>query len=146
MAAAKEKYPTMKILALSMFHHPEMIHRAMKIGVDGYAVKDSGKDELIKALAAIADGQKHFSATAAQSIAQSQFEGKTPLTEREIEIIRLIAKEKSNKDIADELFISVRTVETHRKNIKSKLGISSTAGLTRYALEHGLLQDPTIGY
>ena len=106
----------------------------------GYLLKDVPTDEIKLAIDTVMDGDTYLCTGAQGSIAPDTADGREPLTEREQTILLQLASGKSNKDVAGTLDISVRTVETHRKNIKRKLGISSTAGLTRYAMEHGVLQ------
>ena len=92
------------------------------------------------AIDAVMEGQRYLCTGAKGSLAPMEGTGREQLTNREQTILLQLAQGKSNKEVAQVLDISVRTVETHRKNIKRKLGISSTAGLTRYAMEHGVLQ------
>jgi two-component system NarL family response regulator len=93
-----------------------------------------------EAIDSVMAGNTYLCAGARAAIEPDTQDGRETLTGREQEILLELAQGKSNKDVAETLSISVRTVETHRKNLKRKLGISSTAGLTRYALEHGVLQ------
>ena len=97
-------------------------------------------EEIKVAIDQVMAGQQYLCPGAHASLAPRIADGKEPLTSREQTILLELAQGKSNRDVANELGISIHTVETHRKNIKRKLGISSTAGLTRYALEHGVLQ------
>ena len=136
-----ERRPDTRILILSMHDSPEYINSALSHGAMGYVLKDVPTDEIKRAIDAVMGGQRYLCTGAQGSIAPAQDEdGREQLTNREQTILLQLAQGKSNKEVALALNISVRTVETHRKNIKRKLGISSTAGLTRYALEHGVLQ------
>lgn len=136
-----ERRPECRVLILSMHDSPEYISTALSHGAMGYILKDVPAEEIKLAIDAVMQGQRYLCTGAQGSIAPKP--GQTvreALTGREQTILLALAQGKSNKEVASALEISVRTVETHRKNIKRKLGISSTAGLTRYALEHGVLQ------
>ncbi|MEM0978175.1 MAG: response regulator transcription factor [Pseudomonadota bacterium] len=127
------------ILILSMHDAPEYVSTAMRHGAKGYLLKDVAPEEIITAIQKVHAGETFLCATAASQL-KTTAKMREPLTSREQTILLELASGKSNKQVAYDLDISVRTVETHRKNIKRKLGISTTAGLTRYALEHGVLQ------
>jgi len=135
-----EKRPETRILILSMHDSPEYISSALSHGAMGYVLKDVPTDEIKRAIDAVMEGQRYLCTGAKGSLAPMEGTGREQLTNREQTILLQLAQGKSNKEVAQVLDISVRTVETHRKNIKRKLGISSTAGLTRYAMEHGVLQ------
>lgn len=134
-----EKAPDTRILILSMHDTPEYITTALSHGARGYVLKDVPTDEIKTAIDAVMSGEKYL-CTGAEGALEPQPGSREQLTNREQTVLLQLAQGKSNKEVAIELDISVRTVETHRKNLKRKLGISSTAGLTRYALEHGVLQ------
>ena len=140
----KEKFPRIRILALSMSGSSELVNEMIvEANVSGYVLKNIGRQELITALEKIARGGIYFSDDVvkelihAESIKKETDEAR--LTARELEIIRLIEKELNNKQIAETLFISERTVETHRKNIFRKTNTSSVIGLVKYAYEHKLV-------
>ncbi len=135
-----EKRPQTKILILSMHDSPEYISTALRHGASGYVLKDVPTDEIYTAITTVMSGQQYLCTGARGSLTPNIADGREPLTSREQTILLELAQGKSNKEVAGTLDISVRTVETHRQNIKRKLGISSTAGLTRYAMEHGVLQ------
>ena len=135
-----ERRPGTRIVILSMHDNPEYISSALSHGAVGYLLKDVPTDEIKQAIDVVMAGETELCTGAQGSIAPENGSGREALTEREQTILLQLASGKSNKQVAGALDISVRTVETHRKNIKRKLGISSTAGLTRYALEHGVLQ------
>ena len=137
---ALEKRPDTRIVILSMHDNPEYIASALSHGAMGYLLKDVPTDEIKQAIDAVMGGERYLCTGAQGSIAPKADGTREALTEREQTILLQLASGKSNKEVARALDISVRTVETHRKNIKRKLGISSTAGLTRYAMEHGVLQ------
>lgn len=136
-----ERQPELRILILSMHDTPEYISTALSHGAMGYVLKEVPTEEIRKAIDAVMKGERYLCTGAKGSLEpKSDGEGREALTGREQTILLQLAQGKSNKEVALVLDISVRTVETHRKNIKRKLGISSTAGLTRYAMEHGVLQ------
>lgn len=140
----KANFPTIKILALSMSGQGHIVNGMIEdADISGYVLKNIGKNELINAIEKIANGGIYFSEEVLnelQRFSNMQKENEsTNLTSREIEIIKLIEKEYSNKEIANQLFISERTVETHRKNIFRKTDTSSVIGLIKYAYEHNLI-------
>ncbi|MEM9434112.1 MAG: response regulator transcription factor [Pseudomonadota bacterium] len=135
-----ERHPESKILILSMHDAPEYVSTAMSHGAKGYVLKDVPTDEIYKAITTVIEGQTYLCTGATASLSPEISGGREALTAREQTILLQLAQGKSNKEVASTLNISVHTVETHRKNIKRKLGINSTAGLTRYALENGVLQ------
>ncbi|MBU2867156.1 response regulator transcription factor [Pacificibacter marinus] len=135
-----EQRPDTRILILTMHDSPEYISAALNHGAVGYVLKDVPTEDLKDAIDAVMAGKTYLCSGARRAIDPKIQDGREPLTEREQTVLLELAQGKSNKDVACALDISVRTVETHRKNIKRKLGISSTAGLTRYAMEHGVLQ------
>ncbi len=135
-----EKRPETKIVILSMHDSPEYIATALRHGAVGYILKDVPTEEIHTAITKVMAGGEYLCTGARGSLEPNTADGRETLTSREQTILLELAQGKSNKDVAQTLDISVRTVETHRQNIKRKLGISSTAGLTRYALEHGVLQ------
>lgn len=142
--AVKKHFPKVKILALSMSGEGDIVNEMINdADISGYVVKNIGKQELITALEKIAEGGIYFSDEVIQEMQRSSQRKKqneqAHLTEREIEIIRLIEKELNNKQIAETLFISERTVETHRKNIFRKTNTNSVIGLVKYAYEHKLI-------
>lgn len=140
-----EKRPDTRILVLSMHDSPEYISSALSHGAMGYVLKDVPTDEIKQAIDTVMRGERYL-CTGAEGSLKPKSGGREALTGREQTILLQLAQGKSNKDVAEVLNISVRTVETHRKNIKRKLGISSTAGLTRYAMEHGVLQGTGTGF
>ncbi len=139
-----EKCPETRIVILSMHDSPEYISTALSHGARGYILKDVPTDEIRAAIEIVMAGGEYLCTGAKGSLRPKISDGREALTSREQTILLELAQGQSNKDVANTLNISVRTVETHRKNIKRKLGISSTAGLTRYALEHGVLQGTGI--
>lgn len=135
-----ERRPDTRILILSMHDSPEYIATAMRHGAKGYVLKDVPTDEIRTAIDTVMQGKTYLCTGAAEALEPNISDGRETLTGREQTVLLELAMGKSNKEVALDLDISVRTVETHRKNIKRKLDITSTAGLTRYAMEHGVLQ------
>lgn len=139
----KKILPTTKIIALSMFSEVDTIKEMMAANADGYILKNTGKKELLNALNQVAVGKTFFSEEINQQLqnASNAEEVKVAiLSAREIEIVELIAKEYTNAKIAETLYISERTVETHRKNIFRKTDTKSVIGLIKYCLDKKLIK------
>ena len=145
----KRKYPEVNVLVLTMHENEEYVYQILKSGAAGYVLKSAGKDELISAIRAAAKGEKFFSPRISQLMAEGYVRrveqvatetesGDVPLPRREREVLSLVVDGLTNQQIADQLFISPRTVDTHRTNIMQKLDIHDLANLVRYAIEHGL--------
>ncbi|UYN98317.1 MAG: response regulator transcription factor [Devosia sp.] len=137
----RERVPQTRLLMLSMHDSREYISTAVMYGASGYILKDVSTTEIVAAIEAVAAGRTYFSSGVSEAILTktNRASAVIPLTTREQSVLLLVARGSASKAIADELDISVRTVETHRKNIKKKLGIATTAGLTRYAIDNGLV-------
>jgi len=141
----KRVLPDTKVIALSMFGDYTNINEMMNAGVSGYLLKNSDRQDVIDAIEKVYGGKTYFSESVKDELARAQQnesgddESKPNITAREREIIQLIAKECSNAQIAEKLFISDRTVETHRKNIFRKTSTKSVVGLLKFAMEHNLL-------
>ena len=140
----KKNFPEIKILALSTSGQGDLVNQMIDDSdIARYVLKNLGKNELLNALEKIANGGVYFSAEVLEEMMLASERRKTAnevhLTLREIEIIRLIEKELNNKQIADTLFISERTVETHRKNIFRKTNTNSLIGLMKWAQEHKII-------
>ncbi len=144
----KEQFPDIKILALTMSDNDVHIRKMIEAGASGYILKNAGREELKKSIEALMNDQHYFSDTATQSVMMElvRNKGKTKsgalvqITERELEVLEFIVKEHTNQEIAEKLFISVRTVDAHRRNLLQKTGARNTAGLVRYALENKLFE------
>ena len=137
----RELYPHIKVLTLTMHDEELYLAKMMEAGAVGYILKDSGRDELLKALDAITGGKHYFSPEITINVireltspSKSSPEVKNPLTNREQEVLDLIVKEYSNQEIAETLNISIRTVDAHRRNLLEKTGSRNTAGLVKFAL------------
>jgi two-component system, NarL family, nitrate/nitrite response regulator NarL len=140
----KQLYPSIKILALSMNGDGQVISDMINdADISGYVMKNISKNELVLAVEKIAEGGIYFTQEILDELNKhnniKQENTDTHLTNREVEIVKLIEKERSNKQIADSLFISERTVETHRKNIFRKTKTNSIVGLIKYAYHHNLI-------
>jgi len=141
----KEKYPSLKTLVVSMHIDGNMIDKLIRSNVDGYVPKNAEKDELLEAIRTIVKGEKYFSTEIKRAYTEAMFENKKAvevnLTEREKEVLKLIAEENTTQEIADTLFLSKHTIESYRKNLISKLQVKNLAGLTKHALKMGLLDS-----
>lgn len=137
----KEQHPNTRIIMLSMHDNREYISTSVMYGASGYVLKDVSTNEIISAIEAVAAGGTYFSSGVSEVLLKHEQAQKStgPLTTREQAVLILVAEGKSSKTVGEILQISTRTVETHRKNIKKKLAIGTTAGLTRYAIENGLI-------
>jgi two-component system response regulator NreC len=153
LAATKDirrSCPGAKVLALTMHDDAEYLRQMLRAGASGYVVKRAADVELTTAIRAIHRGEVFLYpsvASVARAVVEDYLDGPTParetddLTDREREVLRLIAQGHTNREAADRLCISVKTVETHRAHLMEKLGIKSRAGLTRYAIQKGLLDQ-----
>lgn len=137
-AALHEDYPELAVLIVSMHDNLEYVRQAIRAGARGYVLKDAPADELMAAIAAVLAGRVFYSARIARRMAE-QTPAAGPLdalTPRERDILNCIGRGQANKDIAAALGVSVRTIETHRLNLRRKLGIGGRAELVKYAVEH----------
>jgi two-component system response regulator NreC len=141
--------PDAKIIYLTMMRGTRYIHRLTKLDIQGYLLKNAPAQELIEAITAVYNGKTYFSkeisiADDGEEVKKTIIIGENKveqiLSKREIEVIKLICQEYSNKEIAEKLFVSINTVDTHRKNIYLKLGVNNVAGVVRFSLQHGLIK------
>jgi DNA-binding NarL/FixJ family response regulator len=138
----REVSPNSRVLILSMHSDAEYVRESERLGSAGYVLKDDAVAELPDAIAAIRDGGRYMSAKLAETARSIELPaGEQALTPRERDVLRGIANGQTNKEVAGALGISHRTVETHRENVMRKLGIHTVAGLTRYAIDHGLTRE-----
>lgn len=145
----REKFPKLKILMLTVSEDADTIRQAFQAGISGYVMKKANRAELERAITTVASGEKYFSeAVMKELLSPASMSGpatdeipSSPIavTSRELEIIKLIAQELSTTEIADRLFISVGTVETHRHNILRKLNVKNAIGIIKYAMRHKLV-------
>jgi DNA-binding NarL/FixJ family response regulator len=140
----KKQNPNQKVIVLSMYNDREIIHEIIMSEAEGYILKNTGKQELLLALERINNGGTFYSNEVIEIITenyvtkQKAFENLKELSERELEIIKLICQEFSTPEIAGMLFISPLTVETHRKNILKKTKVRTIVGLIKFAIENGI--------
>jgi DNA-binding NarL/FixJ family response regulator len=146
MPAVLEAAAPAKVLVLSMQDDPRYVREAFAAGASGYVLKEAADTELVSAVRAVAAGERYVHpslgarmiAAEAEAAARAQAD---PLSEREHEVLRLLALGHTNQEIASTLYISVRTAETHRAHIMQKLRLKSRADLVRYALDQGVLDE-----
>jgi DNA-binding NarL/FixJ family response regulator len=135
-----------RILVLSMQDDPTYVREAFAGGASGYMLKEAADAELVQAIREVAAGGRYVHPTLGARLAQAEVEAARreaddPLSDREREVLRLLALGHTNQEIAKQLYISVRTAETHRAHIMQKLGLGTRAELVRYALANGMLDD-----
>ncbi len=141
-------YPGLKVLILSMHNENEFVVNALKAGAKGYLPKDISKHELLEAISNINDGEEYFSKSISDAFLRKfvqrtrvGLQGKNPvLTPRETEIVKLVAEGLKNQQIADKLFISVRTVDAHKNNIMKKLNLKSNIDIVKFAIKYELIK------
>ena len=137
----KQKWPEVQVLTLSTFNQGTYVRKMIEAGACGYLLKNAGKQELIDAIKTVVRGKTYFSPDAHQALKTVlQFQNDIPpLTKREKEVLALIAEGLTNSQMAEKLFISVDTIDSHRKNLYTKLNVKNTAMLIRFAIEKHLL-------
>ncbi len=144
----KRRCPQTKVLALTVHKAEEYVLETLRAGADGYVLKDATHSELMMALENVLSGRRYVSPGVSDKLIEGYLEGKTPsketsswdtLTPRERQILKLIAEGYKNKEIADYLYISPKTVEKHRANLMRKLDLHSVSALTAFAMERGLI-------
>jgi two-component system response regulator NreC len=136
----REASPETKIVVLTMQKEPAFARQALQLGVLGYVLKEAADDELVQAIRRAAAGDTYLQPALGAKLAAEPESAANDLSERETDVLRLIALGHTNAEIAERLYISVRTVETHRAHIQQKLGVSSRAELVRSALSRGLVE------
>jgi len=148
----KGAIPEIKVLVLSIHESDQYVLQAFEAKADGYAIKDSSREELRVAILSVLEGKKYISPGVADNVLEGYLDGRKTLksksaldtvTEREKEILKLLGEGYQNKEIADLVHISVKTVEKHRANIMAKLDLHNAAALTAFAFEHGLITTKT---
>lgn len=147
----KEQAREVKTIMLTMNEQANHIRESIQAGVHGYVMKSAEKTELVKAIKAVYGGEKYFSEKTVKKLAEipnkDSVDGKTrvedvlSLTRREVEIVRLISEDLNNIEIGERLNISPTTVETHRRNLMKKIGVSTVLGLVRWGLKHGVVKE-----
>lgn len=142
----RRDHPAVRCIILSMHDEAAVVRRVMDLGADGYLVKNCGREELLFAIRSVHGGQRHFQGSVVSGLLEARQHKGTEhqllkeLSEREIEVLAALAEGLSNKEIGERLFISPRTVDTHRTNLMKKLDIHNLAGLVRLALKAGLVK------
>jgi DNA-binding NarL/FixJ family response regulator len=144
----KKNYPDIRILVLSMLNKHDSIKKTVEAGVNGYLLKSSSGEELQTALSTIVHGGHYFCEESTKTIMEGlagakprKFIAIEEITSREQDILQLICKELTNAEIAEQLNISVRTVDSHRRNLLQKIGAKNTAGLVKFAFRSGLVEE-----
>ena len=146
----KRRYSETKIIALTVHKTEEYLLTTLQAGVDGYVLKDATHDELVMAIHNVMAGKRYLSPGISEKVIEGYLEGKEgslsgsswqKLSQREREVLKLIAEGYKNKEIAEDLCISLKTVEKHRANLMKKLDLHNAAGLTVYAVERGLVSS-----
>lgn len=145
----RQLYPAVKVLGLTMDNEVDSIQDMLEAGASGYILKNTGKAELETAILQVMKGEVYLSQSLSNQLAQRLLLKKKPdveetceldmLTEREVEILKMVALENSNTEIAEKLYISPKTVETHRKNLMKKIGVRNSLGIYKFALKHQLI-------
>lgn len=145
------KHPEIKVIAISMFNEESFVTEILNNGAKGYVLKNTGRDELLKAINTVLTGKSYFSDDVTETIMKGLMSQRTgskkakkeipKISRREKEVLDLIVKEHTTQEIANKLFISLKTVESHRSNLLAKMNARNTAGLVRITMEHNLLSD-----
>jgi DNA-binding NarL/FixJ family response regulator len=144
----RERHPDIEVIILSMYSKKAYIDQVLKMGAKGYVLKDSDEENLIAAINTVHSGGYYLDSPVADQVLSDYFKGRSkrevkeqsnPLSEREKEVLRLLAEGHSNQEVADILFISRKTVENHRARIVHKTGVQGQVGLTKYAARIGLI-------
>jgi DNA-binding NarL/FixJ family response regulator len=144
----KRRYPDVRVLVLTLHKSEDYIRASLKAGADGYILKDATQEEFQVAIRSVLRGKTYLSMDVSANVVSGYLGGGTAsgassvydsLTHREREVLKLVAEGKSNKEVAEFLSLSVKTVEKHRSNLMSKLDVHNAAGLTAYAMEKGLI-------
>ncbi len=148
----RPQFPDLKILVLSIHESDQYVLEAFEAGANGYCIKDASRDELMIAIDSVLHGKKYISPGVADNVLEGYLEGRKTLktqstwdtvTRREREVLKLLAEGYMNKQIAEFLNISVKTVEKHRSNIMNKLDLHNASSLTSYAIEKGIVTSKT---
>lgn len=147
--AIRKEYPEIRVIALSMFNDDNLIVDMLEAGATGYLLKNTNKRELLEACICVDEGGHYYSAATSQKLTRliadskvNPFRSKSlpSLTPRELEIVQLIAEQLTNKEIADRLNLSIRTIESHREKIQEKTGARNMVGVVIFAIRHRLIE------
>jgi DNA-binding NarL/FixJ family response regulator len=152
MKEVKREFPDIRILALTIHESDQYVLEAFEAGTDGYCIKDASRDELMLAVDSVLEGKTYISPSISDQVMEGFLVGRQKMkeasrwdtvTQREREVLKLLAEGHTNKEISDFLSISVKTVEKHRANLIGKLDLHNVAQLTAYAIEKGLVETKT---
>ncbi len=135
----KKAFPTLRILGMSTYSEPSLIYQMIQNGAKGYLLKNASADELIRAIHLVYAGKVYFSPEVQRILAEFSIKDKPQLTRREREVLALIAEGTTTQQIADKLFVSPLTIETHRRNLMQKFGVNNAPAMIRAALEQKLI-------
>ena len=146
----RQEFPHIKVIGLTMENDPNSIREMLDAGASGYILKNTGKTELEIAIERVAAGEFYLSQSVGNQLAREMLHNRQQksdnkenslslLTERETEVLKMIAQEMTNQEVAERLFISPKTVETHRKNLMKKIGVNNTLGIYKFAAKHKLI-------
>jgi len=141
-----KKFPSVKIIALTMIKDSQYVKQMLQAGASGYLLKNAREKEIVDAVKAVYKGESYYAQEATKAIMDFMSKKKqdsevVAISKREKEVLRLIIDELSNQEIADKLFISIRTVEAHKRNLMEKTGSKTLAGLVKYAINNFLFED-----
>ena len=143
--AIKDKYPDVRVLAVTINDEPRFIKEVLQAGASGYILKHSTKDEIVRAIVDVAEKRQHFSSEVLAKIsgefAMGSQSSAPMLTKKEGEVLKLIAQEFTNQEIAEKLECGIRTVDTHKRNLIKKLEVKNVVGLVKYALKMGVVVE-----
>jgi len=148
----KHQDPAVRIIVMTAHAAEEYVFAALEAGVEGYFLKDGSQEELLMAITTVLDGRRYICPGVSEQVIEGYLHGKPrlkkktaweSLTPREIEIVKLVAEGYKNREIAEELFISIKTVEKHRSNLMTKLNLKGAAELAKLAIEKGLIAKPS---
>lgn len=148
----KHQDPAVRIIVMTAHAAEEYVFAALEAGVDGYFLKDGSQEELLMAIATVLEGRRYLCPGVSEQVIEGYLHGKPrlkkqsawdSLTPREIEVVKLVAEGYKNREIAEELFISIKTVEKHRSNLMAKLNLKGAAELAKLAMEKGLIAKPS---
>jgi DNA-binding NarL/FixJ family response regulator len=141
-----KQFPDIRVIAFSSFDDSRYVRQIMRNGAVGYVLKNADQQTLVQAIKTVMEGEEFLDESVKKILIQESISGQRrsvyeiPQTKREKEILKVIAEEYTNQQIAEKLYISLRTVETHRLNITQKLGVKNAAGLVKEAIKRGLIE------
>lgn len=151
MLRLREKSSEVRVIILTMSEEADDIREGLKAGIHGYVMKSAEKSELLQAIEMVASGQKYFSEKIVKKLAeipnpeningQASLDDDSPLTARELEVMRLVLQNKTSQEIGDELSVAVTTIQTHRRNLMKKIGVNNSIGLMQWAIAHGFMES-----